>query len=130
MIEVPKREDILSLGFVSEEEKYDGMSGAQLLVLPSRYESLSIVVLDSMKLEVPVVVNKESPVLEDHCRKSKGGLYYENYEEFERAVDFLLTHEKEREEMGKNGRKYVEANFQWDVILGKLDSLIDRCITI
>lgn len=130
MIEVPKREDILSLGFVSEEEKYDGMSGAQLLVLPSRYESLSIVVLDSMKLEVPVVVNKESPVLEDHCRKSKGGLYYENYEEFERAVDFLLTHEEEREEMGKNGRKYVEANFQWDVILGKLSSLIDRCITI
>ena len=128
MIEIPERDDILSLGFVSEEEKYDGMSGAEFLVLPSLYESLSIVVLDSMKLQVPVLVNGKCTVLKAHCRKSKGGLYYGNYEEFERAVDFLLTHEEEREEMGKNGRKYVEANYQWDVILGKLSSLIDQCI--
>lgn len=128
MIEVPKRDDILSLGFVSEEEKYDGMSGAKLLVLPSQYESLSIVVLDSMKLEVPVVVNGKSPVLRDHCQKSKGGLCYESYEEFEEAVDFLLLHQEERTQMGKNGRKYVDACYRWDTILDRLNSLIDKCV--
>ena len=128
MIEVPKRDDILSLGFVSEEEKYDGMSGAEFLVLPSQYESLSIVVLDSMKLEVPVVVNGKSPVLKDHCQKSKGGLYYESYEEFEKAVDFLLINREERTQMGKNGREYVDAHYRWDSILDSLSSLINRCI--
>lgn len=130
MIEVPEREDILSLGFVSEEEKYDGMSGAEFLVLPSRYESLSIVVLDSMKLEVPVVVNGESPVLKAHCQKSRGGLYYESYEEFEEAVDFMLLHGEERRQMGKNGREYVEAYYQWDRILERLKGLIHRCIAL
>ncbi len=128
MIEVPKRDDILSLGFVSEEEKYDGMSGAEFLMLPSQYESLSIVVLDSMKLEVPVVVNGKSPVLKNHCQKSKGGLYYESYEEFEKAADFLLMHQEERTQMGKNGRKYVDAHYRWDSILDGLSDLINKCI--
>lgn len=128
MIDVPKRDDILSLGFVSEEEKYNGMSSAEFLVLPSLYESLSIVVLDSMKLEVPVIVNGKSTVLKAHCQKSNGGLYYENYEEFEKAVDFLLLNREERKQMGKNGRKYVDAYYQWDVILDKLNELIDQCI--
>lgn len=128
MIEVPKRDDILSLGFVSEEEKYNGMSGAEFLVLPSQYESLSIVVLDSMKLKVPVLVNGKSPVLKAHCQKSKGGLYYENYEEFEKAMDFLLFHGEERAQMGKNGREYVDTYYQWDRILDGLSSLINKCI--
>lgn len=128
MIKVPKREDILSLGFVSEEEKYDGMSGAEFLVLPSRYESLSIVVLDSMKLEVPVLVNGESPVLKAHCKESGGGLFYESYEEFEKAMDQLLFSSKERAVMGKKGREYVETYYQWDRILDNLNSLINRCI--
>ena len=57
IINVPQREDIISLGFVSETDKYDGMAGARLMVMPSKYESLSIVVLDSMKLGVSVVIN-------------------------------------------------------------------------
>lgn len=127
MIEVPKRKDIISLGFVSEEEKYNGMSGAEFLVLPSEYESLSIVVLDSMKLGVPVIVNGRCKVLKAHCEKSRGGLYYRNYNEFKRAMDFLLYNKKDRETMGDNGKKYVEKNYQWDTILKSLEDLMEKC---
>ena len=40
VIPVPKDQDIVSLGFVEEQEKYNGIAAAQMLVLPSAFESL------------------------------------------------------------------------------------------
>ena len=125
VINVPRREDIVSLGFVSEEDKYDGMAGARLMVMPSRYESLSIVVLESLKLGVPVVINGECDVLKGHCKKSNGGLYYEGYYEFEGVLNYMLTHEKERLFMGKNGKKYVDDNYFWEKVTQNLKKLIN-----
>lgn len=125
IINVPRREDIVSLGFVSEEDKYDGMAGAKLMVMPSRYESLSIVVLESMELGVPVLINGDCDVLKGHCKKSNGGLYYTGYYEFEGALNYMLTHEKERILMGKNGKKYVNDNYCWEKVTENLKNLIN-----
>ena len=46
-----------------------------------------------------------------------GGLYFDNYFEFEGAMNYLIQHEKEASEMGKNGCKYVKEHFAWDVIV-------------
>lgn len=73
---IPRHPDIIPLGFVSEEDKFSGLAGAISLVLPSRYESLSIAVLEAMALGVPVLVNGQCDVLRGHCTKSNGGLYY------------------------------------------------------
>ena len=51
VMEIPERDDIISLGFVSEELKYNVMAGADALIMPSEFESLSIVVLESLALE-------------------------------------------------------------------------------
>ena len=72
---IPKHPDIIPLGFVSEEDKFSGLSDAISLVLPSQYESLSIAVLEAMALGVPVLVNGQCDVLKGHCTKSNGGLY-------------------------------------------------------
>ena len=55
--EIPKHPDIISLGFVTDEDKFDGISGAKALILPSKFESLSISVLEAMTLSKPVIVN-------------------------------------------------------------------------
>lgn len=49
------------------------------LVLPSKFESLSIVVLEAFSLKIPVLVNSACEVLKSHCIKSQGGLYYRKY---------------------------------------------------
>ncbi len=123
--EIPRHEDIVMLGFVSEEDKFSGISGAKALVLPSKFESLSISVLEAMTLSVPVIVNGICEVLKGHCLKSNGGLYYMNYFEFEGIVDYIFSHEKEYGIMRENAKDYIEKNYRWDVIIKKFSGLIN-----
>lgn len=123
---VPKHKDIISLGFVSEEDKFDGIKGSRCLILPSKFESLSISVLEAMTLSTPVIVNGICDVLKGHCTKSNGGLYYKNYFEFEGCINYMLENEDKYQIMKKNARKYVDDYFQWDDIMNKFDRIIEK----
>lgn len=126
VIPIPKSDDIVSLGFVSDQEKFDVMSGAKFLIMPSPFESLSIVVLEAMTLSVPVVVNGRCDVLKGHCVRSNGGLYYKSYYEFEGCVNYMLTHPDTAAGMGANGRKYVDANYTWEKITDRFIDIVER----
>ena len=129
VIPIPDDENIISLGFVDEKDKFDGMAGAEALVLPSEFESLSIVVLESMAVKRPVIVNGKCEVLAGHCIRSNGGLYYESYSEFEGAVDFILEHPETADIMGENGKRYVEKNYRWEQIVERLCQLIEMKVS-
>lgn len=123
--DIPKHKDIISLGFVSEDDKFSGISGAKCLVLPSRFESLSISVLEAMSLSVPVIVNGLCEVLKGHCIKSGGGLYYDNYFEFEGALDYMLSHGAEYRIMKKNALEYIEKYYRWDAVMANFREIIN-----
>lgn len=124
VIPIPKNNDIISLGFVDDQDKFDGIAAAKVLVLPSRFESLSMVVLEAMSVDTLVLVNGECEVLKGHCTKSNGALYYKNYFEFEGALNYLLTHPVETNAMRQNAKAYVHDNYRWDVITKRLEELI------
>ena len=119
----PKREDIHTLGFVSEEDKFDAIKASAMMTVPSFYESLSMVLLEAMSLSVPVLCNGACQVLQGHCRRSNGGVYYQNFEEFVQGVSYLLEHGAD---MGQNGKVYVKQDYRWEVILNKLSAMIDQ----
>ena len=128
VIPIPEDPDIMSLGFVSEEDKFDGIAGSQLLVLPSKFESLSIVVLEAFYLHRPVLVNGECEVLKGHIEKSHGGYYYHNYTGFASKLTQLTHFADINREMGDNGYRYVMENYRWDIICRRMKSLIDYAI--
>lgn len=128
MIPVPKDADMLSLGFVSEEEKFSGMAGALALVMPSRHESLSIVVLESMAVSTPVIVNAACDVLRGHCLKSDAGLFYRDYHEFEACVNFFLFNKYARQTMRENASAYIDTFYQWPHIIKRLRESIEVAI--
>lgn len=123
-LDIPKHPDILSLGFVSEEEKFSGIAGSKVLILPSEFESLSISVLEAMALKIPVLVNGKCEVLKGHCLKSNGGLYYMNYDEFEGCLDYLQKRLAIYTQMKENAKEYVDTNFNWNVILENFRDII------
>lgn len=125
VLQIPKHPDIISLGFVSEEDKFSGIAGARALILPSEFESLSISVLEAMALCVPVIVNGACEVLKGHCIKSNGGLYYTSYYEFEGCLEYLGKHLDARMTLGISAKNYVHDYFEWGVIVGKFKMILD-----
>lgn len=129
-MEIPGNKDIVTLGFVSEDEKVNLIRKSKLLILPSKFESLSLSTLEAMYLKVPVLLNGKCEVLKQHAILSNGGLYYENKWEFIETLDYLIRNSKIAERMGENGRKYVDVNYKWDVIIEKLKKNIENLIMI
>jgi len=127
-MDIPRDPDILPLGFVSDEDKYNGMAAARLLILPSRFESLSMSVLESMALGVPVLVNGKCDVLKGHCIRSNGGLYYTNYYEFEECLRLLTGRKELYEKMKENCVKYIHDHYTWTNVMAKYKKLIDQTL--
>ncbi|MCB0035696.1 MAG: glycosyltransferase [Anaerolineales bacterium] len=125
-VPVPDHPDILATGFVSEEEKFDGLAAAEFIVVPSKFESLSMLALEAWLMQKPALVNGNCLVLKDQCRRSNGGLYYYNYDEFAAVIDYLRTHPTHREVLGRNGRSFVQQHYSWEVILAKYQSLFEK----
>lgn len=113
---VPRRPDVVPLGFVSEEEKFAGIAASTLVVLPSEYESLSMANLEAWLLGVPVLANAHCLVLLENCTRANGGLYYAGYEEFAAALDVLLADAELRHALGQQGRAYFERHYSWEAI--------------
>jgi glycosyltransferase involved in cell wall biosynthesis len=121
---VPKHKNILHLGYVSEEDKFAALEGAQFMIMPSRYESLSMVLIEAWLASKAVLVNGQCEVLKGQCLRSQGGLYYHNYQEFESCMDYMLQNPSVLRELGRCGNAYAVDNYHWDVIEKKYIELI------
>jgi len=123
---IPKREDIIYLGCISEKEKFSIMQDALALIIPSKFESLSIALLEAWGVGIPAVVNGKSDVLREHIKKAHAGVCYHNYFEFEFALDLFLRNPYLKQKMGEKGKEYVNKNFSWENIEKKLKNFIEN----
>jgi len=113
---IPENKHIMPVGFVSEEMKYSAMYGAKLLVMPSKFESLNMVILESWVCGTPVLVNGHCDVLRQQCKRSNGGLWYTDFDEFEACLSLMLSSKDVLEHMAVHGKDYVEKNYNWGQI--------------
>jgi len=124
-MELPAVPGLRYLGFLSDDDKQAAMAGAHVVVCSSPYESLSIVLLEAFAAGVPGLVNARSAVLKDHCLRGNAGLFYGDADEFVAALDLLVTDEGLRRGLGASGRRYVETQYRWDVVLDRYRALIE-----
>jgi glycosyltransferase involved in cell wall biosynthesis len=126
VMEVPDHPRIRHLGFVSDADKFDAIAGAAALIMPSFFESLSMVALEAWALGRPVLANAHCDVLVGQSRRSNAGLYYENAAEFRAALDRLLDDPALATIMGDNGRAYFARHYAWPVIESKYLQMFAR----
>jgi glycosyltransferase involved in cell wall biosynthesis len=126
VMKIPPHPDIVYLGFLSEEEKFAALNGAAVLMMPSPYESLSMVTLEAWALEKPVLANGGCEVLRGQCRRSQAGLFYDDYNDFKGALQLMLHDKRLCRRLGSNGKTYFQTHYTWDVIENKYLSIIDQ----
>lgn len=125
---IPQTSNIHHFGFVDETTKWSAIAASQFLIMPSLYESLSMVLLEAWAVSKPVLVNGECEVLVHQCRKSNGGFYYKNIEEYELFNDALYTKHYSHI-MGMNGYNFFQNNYNWNKIEKEYNQLLELPIS-
>src|SRR5215204_5348288 len=123
LMPLPEEPFIRFAGRLSDQERLQALEAATVVVVPSPYESLSLLALEAFAMGTPVLANARSEVLVDHCHNSNAGLYYADRYEFAECLKLLVADHRLRARMGANGRDYVRNNYRWDVIIGKYERM-------
>jgi glycosyltransferase involved in cell wall biosynthesis len=126
LMPLPEEPFIRFAGRLSEQERLQALEAATVVVVPSPYESLSLLALEAFAVGTPVLANARSDVLVDHCQKSNAGLYYADRDEFVESLKLLVADARLRAAMGRNGRAYVRRNYRWDVIISKYERMFAK----
>jgi len=130
LLPIPEQPRIRHLGFLDDADKFDAMAAAELLIMPSYFESLSMVALEAWALGKPVLANARCEVLKGQCVRSNAGLYYERYAEFAETLHAIEHNRWLSGSLGRNGRQYFQNNYDWRVIERKyLDMLAQLSAT-
>lgn len=124
ILPVPEHPSIRHLGFVSDEDKFDALAACEALVMPSFFESLSMVTLEAWALGRPVLANGRCDVLAGQCLRSNAGLFYENGVEFSEALHLLWTDRVLNRRLGQAGREYFQRHYAWPVVDHKYEAML------
>lgn len=120
--------DVQSLGFINDDLRDALLAQAVALVVPSRHESLSMVLLEGLAAGCPVIVNGHSEVLSEHVQRSGVGACYRSNAEFDAAVQRVLgMAATERSDWAARGRRYVAEQYSWPAITERIRAAIDDC---
>ena len=126
LMALPEEPFVRFAGLLSDEERLQALEAATVVVVPSPYESLSLIALEAFGAGTPVLANARSEVLIEHCLRSNAGLFYADRDEFVECLKLLVADDQLRSAMGRNGRDYVRSNYRWDVVLGKYEQVFAK----
>jgi glycosyltransferase involved in cell wall biosynthesis len=123
---IPDHPLIRPLGFVDDRVRDALLTRARVLVMPSPFESLSMVLLEAWNHGLPALVNARCKVLRGQVARADGGLYYGNSIEFIAALDYLLEHPDAARTLGRQGLAYVDREYRWPIVMDKIERVLER----
>ena len=93
---------------VSEEEKLELLRRAKALILPSRYEGFSYVVLEAMMYGTPVIVSNAVP--EEVVINSFNGIGINSFDpvDYANVLEILLSNEDLWLSLSRNGLEFIK----------------------
>jgi glycosyltransferase involved in cell wall biosynthesis len=125
-LRLPRARWLHRLGFVPEQLKHDTLAGAEVVVCPSPYESLSFSQLEAWSHGRPTLSNASAPVLVAQSRRSGGGIWYADGAEYAEMLTYLDRNQPLAEALGRQGRRYVRSAYAWSDVRDRWLSALER----
>ena len=102
------------------------LKASQMLVVPSRTESIPQVIKEAFYLKVPVIATNVGGIPELVVHQETGILVPpEDPEKLTIAINNLLDNEESRRNFADNAFEFINKNFSWDVLLEKYTNLYE-----
>jgi glycosyltransferase involved in cell wall biosynthesis len=127
---IPSHPSIKCLGVVDDEMRETLLAKARLLVVPSPFESLSMVLLEAWNQGLPALVNGRCAVLHGQVVRANGGLSYRYASEFAASLTYLLAHPDVARRLGRQGLAYVEQEYRWPHVTQKVEEFLSASLKV
>ncbi|MDD5676898.1 MAG: glycosyltransferase [Kiritimatiellae bacterium] len=131
--EIVKRENAGSrvhfVGYLGGAQKSLAYHAADLLVIPSRSEAMSIVVLEAGAAATPVLITDQCG-FNDIADIGGGRVVSASEEGISEGLRNILSHPNELTMMGSRLQQYVQQSFTWDSIVKKYLSIYRELLGI
>lgn len=116
------------VGYVGGAEKSQAYHAAALLVIPSRKEAMSIVVLEAGMADTPVLITDQCGF--DEVERIKGGkVVPASVEGLQTGLIDILSDRDALKTMGNNLNMFVRERFQWNIVINKYIQLYKQILT-
>jgi glycosyltransferase involved in cell wall biosynthesis len=123
---IPDHPAIKCLGVVDEPLREALLAKARLLLVPSPFESLSMVLLEAWNQGLPALVNGRCAVLHGQVVRANGGLSYRYASDFAASLAYLLEHPDVARQLGRQGQAYVEQEYRWPHVMRKVEDFLQN----
>ena len=127
--EYPETDGVTWTGYLDEPDKHAALAGAWALLQPSFFESFSLVLLEAFSHGVPALVQGANPVLVGQANRSRAAIAYRGFARFEATLDELAARPQLRDAMGAAGRRFVEHEYAWPVVIDRYERFLATSIT-
>ncbi len=122
-------DNVLILGPLYGKDKLEAYVDADVYVLPSRYETFPMSLLEAYACSKTIVASTVGGLKELVINGTTGLLFESgNIKQLVHYISSLLDDEAEAEKMGLRGRRFVENNFSIKKIAEKLEELYRRTV--
>lgn len=123
------KENVKFLGKLEHDIVMQHMASCDIFSLPSYSEGFGVVYIEAMS-QGKTVIGVKGEGIEDAIIHGHNGFLVqrEDVEDLTKTLDFLISNEKKRIEIGEMGKKAVEESFTWDINAKKVISIYDSLI--
>ncbi len=122
-IATPRRSDIRLLVPKSGQERRDAVASALAAVVPAKLADASAAT-EPFRLGVPLVATASAENLVNTLKASNGGLFYQNYDEFELILRRGLQEPDLFRRMGAAGQRHLTSNNDWNAVISRCDRVL------
>ena len=121
------RDRVHFVGYLGGDDKAAAYQEAELLVIPSRQEAMSIVVLEAGISGKPVLITDQCG-FNDIAAVNGGIVVSASAEGIQEGLIDILKDEEKMHYMGQNLKRYVENNFTWKIAGKKYMQLFQKIL--